>query len=323
MPDRIRPLAALRRFLDNQVAKHGYVRVIWAPIVILAAVGSTLALFGNDWLVFGTVVGGGTAILVLLLLTIERERTTELQERLAKLDSTVEHQNAEIAAHAMQLKRLEGLTESVRWITERMGVCCSAPPGATSIGSHSVGISDICNTSEYDDLESAVLDCARDLLGPVRRLVIYYGDDKRLEPAHKSGWVRGTNPRVLVQGQPRAPIEVNAKALFSQLKRRTGAYVPDVSSPSDEDRLLIQVVPDHDAYRTFACFPLASLPSIEAGISEEGTLLGAFLVQDARVDALGGGLERQLFAVLANVLATGFLSVRAALMMNGGSPSGN
>ena len=324
MSDRVRQLAGVRRFLDNQVAKHGYVKVIWAPIAMLAAVGGVLALFGNNWLVFGTVVGGGTAALVLLLLALERQRTTELQQNLAKLSSTVEQHNTEIAAHAVQLKRLEELTESVRWITERMGVCCSVAPSAmTNVVSHTVAISDICGRSEFDDLESAVLDCARDLLGPVRRLAIYYGDGRRLEPAHKSGWRRGSNPRTLVQGQPSALTEVNATALFSHLRRRTGAYVPDVANPSDEDRSLVQVVPDHDAYRTLACFPLASLPSIEAGTFEEGTLLGAFLVQDARVDALGEGLERQLFAVLANVLATGFLSVRAALMTNGGTPNGN
>jgi hypothetical protein len=306
---------ALLRFLDDQVTKNGYLKVIWAPLAVLAAIGGAFALLDENWWVLGTVGGCGTLALVLLLLAVERQRSTTLKQRVDGLEPRVEQ-------HETQLKRLQALTENVRWITERMGVCCAAAPnrpGAKKEGV-AVAVTDICNVAEFSDLEDAILDCARDLLGPVRRLAIYYGDEKRLEPIHKSGWTKGSNPRILVNGPSNAPLEVNATPLFSDLRRRSGAYVPDLTNPSDKDRPLINIVPDHQSYRTLACFPLASLPSIEAGTSEGGTLLGAFLIQDARKDALGEGPERELFAVLANVLATGFLSVRNGLISNGGAP---
>jgi hypothetical protein len=321
MADQPKP-PALLRFLDKQVTNHGYMKVIWAPVAVLAAIGGAFALFGENWWVFGTVAGCGTLGLVLLLLAVEQQRSTALQRDLKDLNDRVEKHSDEISAHTTQLKRLHELTESVRWITERMGVCCSAVRNGARKGraDASVTIADICKVKEFDDLEHAIIECALDILGPVRRVAIYYGDDKRLEPAHKSGWKKDSNPPILVQGMPKASTEVDATALFNDLKRRSGAYVPDVVSPSEEHRPLVKTVPDHQSYRTLACFPLASLPSIEAGASEGGTLLGAFLVQDARVDALGVGLERELFAVLANVLATGFLSVRNGLGPTGGTP---
>jgi hypothetical protein len=304
------------RFLDLQVRKQGYLKVIAAPVAVLAAIGGAFALLGNNWLLFGTVVGAGTCILVLLLLTVEHLHAFKLQgevsgldERLstvkADLEEKVRQNTAAIETYSVKLEKLQELIGKVRWITERMAVCCSmsSPNGA-------VGPENVCEVSEFNDLEEALLDYAYEALGEsVRRMVIYYGDEERLSIAHKPGWPN-SHPRILVAGQPRTQLEVNASLLLDELKINPEVYVPDVTRPTEEQRRFIDIVPDHREFRTLACFRLASLPSVWAASTEKAKLLGILLVQDTRVDALGSIYERQFFTVLANVLATALLGVR-------------
>jgi hypothetical protein len=39
---------ALLRFLDDQVTKNGYLKVIWAPLAVLAAIGGAFALLDEN-----------------------------------------------------------------------------------------------------------------------------------------------------------------------------------------------------------------------------------------------------------------------------------
>jgi hypothetical protein len=328
MPD---PLSDQRvlRFLDLQVRKQGYLKVISAPVAVLAAIGGAFALLGNNWLLFGTVVGAGTCILVLLLLAVEHLRASRLQEEVTglnerlslvttDLEGKVQQNAATIEAYSRQFEKIQELIGSVRWITERMAVCCSMPSsnGETQQGS-AVGVENACDVSEFNDLENVLLDYAYEALGEsVRRLVIYYGDETRLTVAHKPGW-RNSHPRILVAGQPKTQLEVNAALLLDELKTKPEVYVPDVTHPTEEQSQIIDIVPDHQKFRTLACFRLASLPSVWAESTEKAKLLGILLVQDARVDALGDMYERQFFTVLANVLATALLGVRLNLTRAG------
>jgi hypothetical protein len=97
--------------------------------------------------------------------------------------------------------------------------------------------------------------------------------------------------------------------------------VPDLTHATDEQLPFIDIVSDHQAYRTLACFRLASLPSVRGESTEKAALLGAILVQDARINALGnmseGQFEHQFLIVLANALATAFLGVRLGLSGDG------
>jgi hypothetical protein len=316
------------RFLDRQVKERGYLQVIVTPVTALAAIGSALLFLGNDWLLFGTVVGGGTCILVLLLLAVEHMHASSLQlevsnlgkqisEATADLEEKARQSAATIEKHSVEIKKLQELIESVRWITDRMAVCCSTiAMNGEGQRAPSVYADDVCQVSEFNDLQDVVRDYAFELLGPVRRLAIYYGDDKRLEPMRKSGWPK-TNPRILVAGQPMAPLEVNAISLLDALKNHPAIYVPDLASPSEEQQPFVNIVPDHQAYRTLACFRIASLPSVQVESTERATLLGALLLQDARPRALENVFDQQFLIVLANALATGFLSVRLNLMKAG------
>ncbi len=316
------------RFVDQQVRKQGYLKVITAPVVALAAIGSTFALLGNNWLLFGMVVGVGTCVVVLFLLVLEHLRTSKLQQDISDLRSQLSSteqkikQGAETSEeHSAQIKNLQESLEGIRWITDRMAVCCSTTMNGGKQRRTPIYPKDVCRMTDFADLEEVVLDYISETLGrSARRLVIYYGDEARLEPAHKRGWPK-TNPRILVAGQPRAPLEVNAIALFDALKSRPEVYVPDLTEPNEEQQPFVDIVPDHQAYRTFACFRLASLPSVRAASTEKATLLGAILIQDARVNALGGMVknqfEHQFLIVLANTLATAFLSVRQNLARTG------
>jgi hypothetical protein len=313
-------------FLDQQVRKQGYPKVIAAPVTALATIGTALAVLGSNWLLFGTVVGGGTCIAAILLLLVEHQHSlrfsaqvSELTEQLsltkAKLEQRKKETEAAIDEQGAEIQRLQVLIANVRWITERMTVCCyTTSNGASSI----VNANRVCQVSQFNDLESVVLDYAFELLGndSARRIVIYYGDETRLEPVHKTGWPR-TNPRVLVAAQPTAPLEVNATFLLDALRNQPEIYVPDVTCPSEEHQRYVGIVPDHHDYRTLACFRLASMRSTLADSTERATLLGALLVQDARPDALANIHEREFFAVLANVLATGFLAVGLKLIKTG------
>lgn len=324
LPDQL-----ILRFLARQVRDQGYLKVIAAPVTALAAIGGVFALLGNNWLLFGTVVGGGTCVLVLLLLTVEHIRSSTLQQKVseldervsdatASLDEKVQQSIAAIEKHSAEIKKLEELIESMRWITDRMAVCCSTPAANSGKqGTSPVYAEDVCQISEFNDLQDVVLDYAFEFLGHSnRRLVIYYGDETRLEPKRKTGWPK-TNPRILVAGQPMTSLEVNAMPLFDALKNYPEIYVPDLTQPTEEQRPFINIVPDHQEYRTLACFRLASLPSVRTESTERATLLGALLVQDARAGALSDIFEHQFLIVLANALATGFLSVRLNLMKNG------
>jgi hypothetical protein len=324
------PQPLILRFLDQQVQKQGYLKVIAAPLTGLAAAGTILAVLGNNWLLFGTVVGGGTCLLTLLLLTTERIRSATLIDNISQLQADMQAATVEleqktqqntsaIEQQGVEIEALRELVESARWATERMAVCCSASrTNGVSARRMTIQPEDVCHVKEFDDLESAVLQYAFELLGSgrARRLVIYYGDEKRLEPAHKTGWPR-TNPRVLVAAQPTMPLEVNATALFDALRNNSELYVPDVTIPSQEHRSFVDIVPDHQEFRTLAVFRLASLPSVWAKNDARASILGALLVHDARAGALDNSLARDFLAVLANVLATGFLAVRLGLA-NGG-----
>lgn len=318
----------LLRFVDRQVENQGYLKVITAPVVALAAIGGVLLLLGNNWLAFGTVVGGGTCIVVLLLLAIEHMRTSKLKKEVSdlrgKLSSTDEKvkQGSTISEkHSAEIKSLQESLQGIRWITDRMTACCSTITNGEKQERPPVGAEDVCRNSHFADLEEVVLDYISDILGrSTRRLVIYYGDEKRLEPAHKRGWPK-TNPRILVAGQPKTALEVNAVPLLDALKSRPEVYVPDLTDANDEQQPFIDIVSDHQDYRTLACFRLASLPSVRGGSTEKATLLGAILVQDARTNALGnmieGQFEHQFLIVLANALATAFLGVRLGLTGDG------
>lgn len=316
------------RFLDLQVRKQGYLKVITAPVATLAAIGGAFALLGNNWLLFGTVVGAGTCVLVLLLLAVEHFRAFKLQNEVlglddrlsgvrADLEEKVRQNTAAIEAYSDKLEKLQELIGRVRWITERMAVCCSIPPNGEIRPGALGGPENACEVSEFNDLEEALLDYAYEALGEsVRRMVIYYGDEERLTIAHKPGWPN-SHPRILVAGQPKIQLEVNASPLLDELKLNPEVYVPDVTHPTDAQRRFIDIVPDHQEFRTLACFRLASLPSVWAASTEKARLLGILLVQDTRVDALGSIYERQFFTVLANVLATALLGVRLNLTRSG------
>ena len=317
------------RFLDLQVEKQGYLKVIAAPVTALAAIGSAFALLGNNWLLFGTVVGAGTCILVLLLLAVEHMRASKLQKDVSdlrnqvstartSLDEKMKQSEATLKMHTVEIRNLQELIERVRWITDRMAVCCSTTTanGEKQAGSP-VGAGDVCRSSDFTDLEDAVLDYIVEFLGrSARRLVIYYGDETRLEPVHKRGWPK-TSPRILVAGQPKTPLEINAVPLLDALKSRPEVYVPDLTNTNEEQKPFANIFPDHEDYRTLACFRLASLPSVQAENTERATLLGALLVQDARPDALHDIFEHQFLIVLANALATAFLGVRLSLTRAG------
>jgi hypothetical protein len=316
------------RFVDRQVKEQGYLKVITAPMVALAAIGGVLLLLGNNWLAFGTVVGGGTCVLALLLLAIEHMHTSKLQKevsdlegKLSSIDEDVKQGVAISERHSAEIKNLQESLQGIRWITDRMAACCSTTTNGAKQRRSPVGAEDICRIPHFADLEEVVLDYISEILGrSARRLVIYYGDETRLEPAHKRGWPK-TNPRILIAGQPKKPLEVNATTLLDALKGRPEVYVPDLTHPNEEQKPFIDVVPDHQDYRTLACFRLASLPSVRVESTERATLLGAILVQDVRANALGdmfeGQFEHQFLIVLANALATAFLGVRLGLTRSG------
>src|SRR5580700_2739679 len=239
------------RFIDQQVRNQGYPKVITAPVVALAAIGSALALLGNNWLLFGTVVGAGTCVVVLLLLATEHVRTSKLQQdvsdltdQLSSTDEKIEQGAANSEKHSAQIKNLQESLEGIRWITDRMAVCCSATTmNGEKQRTTPVNAKDVCRITDFADLEEVVLDYISEILGrSARRLVIYYGNEARLEPAHKRGWPK-TNPRILVAGQPRAPLEVNAIPLFDALKSRPEVYVPDLTDPNEEQQPFVDIVP--------------------------------------------------------------------------------
>ncbi len=311
--------------VNDAVDKYGYVKVLATPLTGLATVGGVLALLGNNWWIFAIVVSGAISALALLLLYVDwvrssnsRKQIDDLKANIHDLESKVQENEAKLKVISVELDKLHATTESVRFITETMSLCCSTAPRDTLILNGSVRAEDVCKVQDFDDLETDVLDCARELLGPDRRLAIYYGNESRLVPVHKSGWKRGSRPRVLVANQPRTQLEVRAKSLFDLLSDSPDIYVPDMANPSDIEKSVVDIVPDHTEYRTLACFRLASVHL--NGSSECAKIFGLLLVQDARVGALDTrvdgsetSLERQFLAVLANILATSFLGVCKSL----------
>lgn len=332
------PNQFILRYIDQQVRNQGYLKVIFAPVATLGALGTIFAILGNNWLLFGTVVGVGTCVLVLLLLTIEHMRASALQEEVSNLGKQVEQVTADLENQAQQsaaaaekftteIEEFRDLIGSVRWLTERLAVCCSTVITNNGVrrvpqGELVVCAEDICRVNEFKDLQKAVFYYAVQVLGhSKRRLAVYYGDEKRLEPVDSTGWPPSTNPRILVAGQPSAPLEVNAMPLIDALKIEPAVYVEDLTNPSEDKRKFVDIVPDRQDFRTLACFRLASLPSVWSKDTERATLLGVLMVQDARADALSNTSEREFFTVLANALATGFLSVRLNLVRTGGNRS--
>jgi hypothetical protein len=316
------------RLVDQQVEKQGYLKVITTPVVALAAIGGVLLLLGNNWLAFGTVVGGGTCVIVLLLLAIEHVHTSKLQKEITdlrgELSSTgekVEQGAVTSERHSAEIQNLQESLQGIRWITDRMTACCSTTANGETPKRYPVSAEAVCRNSHFADLEEVVLDYISEILGrSARRLVIYYGNEKRLEPAHKRGWPK-TNPQILVAGHPKTSFEVNATPLLDALRSHPEVYVPDLTHPNEDQQPFINIVSDHQEYRTLACFRLASLPSVRGESTDKATLLGAILVQDARPNALGntteGQFEHQFLIVLANALATAFLGVRLGLTRDG------
>jgi hypothetical protein len=330
------PNQPILRYIDQQVRKQGYLKVIFAPVITLGALGTVLAVLGSNWLLFGTVVGVGTCALALLLLTIEHMRASTLQEEVSNQGKQIKRVTADLEEQAQQnaaaaekfsteIKEVRDLIGSVRWLTERLAVCCTTaiPSNGTQRvqqGELIVCAEDVCRVNEFKDLQKAVLYFAVQVLGhSKRRLAVYYGDEKRLEPMDSTGWPPSTNPRILVAGQPAAPLEVNAMSLIEALKNEPAVYVEDLTNPADDKRKFVDIVPDRQDFRTLACFRLASLPSVWSKNTERATLLGVLMVQDARADALSNTSEREFFTVLANALATGFLSVRLNLIRTRGN----
>jgi hypothetical protein len=76
--------------------------------------------------------------------------TAELEEKLRRSDSSIQ-------LHSIEIKKLQELIERVRWITERMAVCCSPPPIGNGLESSTVRVRDVCQASEFNDLQDAVL----------------------------------------------------------------------------------------------------------------------------------------------------------------------
>src|SRR5579871_1650016 len=93
-------------FLDRQIKKQGAAKIIAAPVTVLAAIGGAVALFGNNWVIFGAVVGGGIALLAFVLLTVElsaeRARTSALDQELANLKEKFSDSTARLDARILK-----------------------------------------------------------------------------------------------------------------------------------------------------------------------------------------------------------------------------
>lgn len=254
------------------------------PVVALSTVGGAWSVLGEDWLQLLAFVASGAALVALLMYL-------NLADRVKKLDR--------------RLELLSGLIAQGTWKSGYAGTCSCLPESSSTDDVDNSVVKKVRELRGHQEMEEALIDMTA-LVSPNRRVAIYYGNAKRLEPFRRSGWLGGEPPAIVCQRHDGGN-DLLAPHLLSALGAGSWLYIRDVTAPGPDEAEVAGQVPGRQEFRSFACFPMHVRGVTDSPEQNGGTLVGCLLLQQRAADALPEKAARELLAMMCSLTAATFV----------------